>query len=1067
MKRQITPYIHCSKLNSVLQIIQQIPVLLTKEQNVQSQHKFTNIQNNAFSSIISILDSFEDLFRSCSKDNCVHFLLNVPLSAPLTEISSLRSAAVDSFKQLNQTAISDLFKVSEKDINQQDEVDMKRIAQILIQISNSKREDLSSQITQRFESLKKKGIECSPDVNCDVTIPNLPKNMNFVIKHSDVELGKQIGKGQSGTVSVGKYKGNEVAVKILYRRALSQPELESFRREILVLSLLDFPSLIKFYGYTEEPPFYILTDYMSNGSLFDFLRKSPDKLTPTHRTLIALDVARGLEYLHSRNIIHRDMKSLNVLLDSNLRAKICDFGMVRVKQNAPMTGLIGTPHWMAPEVFMSIPTYNEKVDVFSYGILLWELLTSDMPYNGMKQVDITIGVTNGTLRPPFPPGPQTSLMHLIERCWAQDPNDRPTMKQVVKDIENNPKCHFTDTNESVFRSLASKPKHRSTSSQVVTHHKKKRNGKRLSEPSKLLPEDDIDNVDGELTDNDLSVLQVASLISQLDSSSGKEHQKFLEKLCEYLGDDKKTTDEIAKSKNGCLYIIECISNNDLTELCLKNLKKCKSESIFDVDVLKVLLQFSNNEDQKMRELSLSVLVEASKLRFDFLISAPNFLLQLLNFLKKPISSNLAYSILHISKKLLALFSLIPEGIIPILISTNKNSDQPNVQKVSLKCINIVLKFDSVRNEINDEMWNDLLSEPYKDSAIDAFCEGSNRSSSDLIFLRKFITILSPKLIELHLPSILKNTRFSSILLDVLPLKESGSSKKKESTTNSSEPSSEQDKPNVSNKHVSVVYKTIIKNCPWLMTKIVNEIHEFYQISAYMIKHNKIEFICNELKKYFQSNYINMKLLLKSKICDALFDYFLMATKVEELLPLMAVIYNIMTVIADQVKSSELLTFISSNSKAETNLFLLMNSPLILHKSYVLLFCEQEVFRMPSFLVISSIAMAKQAYPKENISTKSQRSFFEGIEFDKLLCAAAFYVNSEVSLLREVGNKIIQMFINNQKLNLTQIAKIFVGNFKVSDENTRCSANAIIDSSQKDQLLDDDILQMIYSISEKE
>lgn len=993
-------------------------------------------------------------------------MLNVPLSVPLTEVSSLRSAAVSPFKQLSQDAISNLFKISDDDLEQQDEVDMKRIAQILIQISNSKREDLSSQIAQRFDSLKKKGIECSPDVNCDVTVPNLPKNMNFVIKHEDVELGKQIGKGQSGTVSVGKYKGNEVAVKILYRRALSQPELESFRREILVLSLLDYPSLLKLYGYTEEPPFYILTDYMANGSLFDYLRKSPDKLTPTHRTLIALDVARGLEYLHSRNIIHRDMKSLNVLLDSNLRAKICDFGMVRIKQNAPMTGLIGTPHWMAPEVFMSIPTYNEKVDVFSYGILLWELLTSDMPYNGMKQVDITIGVTNGTLRPPFPPGPTTPLMQLIEKCWAQDPNDRPTMKQVVDDLENSSKYHFTDTNESVFRSLVSKPKHRSTSSQVVTHHKKRKSGKRLSEPSKLLPEDENNDLTGDLTENDLSLLQVASIISQLDSSSGKDHTKSLEALCDYLGSDKKTTDEIAKSKNGCLYVIECISNNDLTELCLSNLKKCKSESIFDVDVLKVLLQFSNNDDQKLRELSLSVLIEASKLRFDFLVSAPNFLLQLLNFLKKPISSNLAYSILRISRKLLALFSLIPEGIIAILISINKTNDQQNVQKESLKCINIALKFDSVRNEMNEEMWNDLLAEPYKDSAINAFCEGSNNSSSDIIFLRKFITILGVKHVETHLPSILKNTRFSSVLFDVLPIKESSSSKKREST-NSSEPSSEQDKPSISNKHISIVYKTIIKNCPWLISKIANEFIEFYQISAYFIKHNKIEFICEELKKYFQSNYINMKLLLKSKLCDNLFNTFLMSTKMEELLPLMAVIYNIMSIISNQLKSSELLSFITSNSKAETNLFYLMNSPLILQKSFVLLFCEQEIYRMPSFLVISSIALARNVYPKDALPSKVKHDFFEGVEFDKLLCAAAFYVNSEVTLLRDVGNKVIQAFIGNQKLNFVQIAKIFVGNFKVSDENTRCSANAIIDASQKDQLLDNDILQMVYSISEKE
>ena len=178
-------------------------------------------------------------------------------------------------------------------------------------------------------------------------------------------------------------------------------------------------------------------------------------------------------------------------------------------------------------------------------------------------------------------------------------------------------------------------------------------------------------------------------------------------------------------------------------------------------------------------------------------------------------------------------------------------------------------------------------------------------------------------------------------------------------------------------------------------------------------------------------------------------------------------YQIMINISNQLKTSELFTFLSSNSKAENNLFQVMNSPLILQKLFVLLFCDIEVYRMPSFLCISSIALAKQNYPNNTSSSKIKRSLFEGIEFEKLLQAAAFYVNSELSLPREIGNKIIQAFIENEKKNLMQIAKIFVANFKVSDENTRCSANTIIDVSQKDQLLDDDILQMVYSISEKE
>lgn len=1051
-------------MNSVLQIIQQIPSLLTTEQDIQSQHNFTNIQNNAFSSIISILDSFEDLFRSCSKDNCVHFLLNTPVYAPFQEISSLRSASISPFKQLHQNAISDLFKISDEDLKQQDEVDMKRIAQILIQLSNSKREDISTLLNQRFDSLKKLGIECSPDLNCDVIVPNLPKNMNFVIKHSDVELGKQIGKGQSGTVSVGKFKGTEVAVKILYRRALSQPELESFRREIVVLSLLDYPSVLKFYGYTEDPPFYILTDYMPNGSLFDFLRKSPEKLTPTYRTLIALDVAKGLKYLHSKNIIHRDMKSLNVLLDANLRAKICDFGMVRMKQNAPMTGLIGTPHWMAPEVFMSLPTYDEKVDVFSYGILLWELLTNDMPYNGMKQADITIGVTQGTLRPPLPLGPPTKLTKLIEQCWAQDPKDRPTMTQVVTEIEQDPGSHFPGTNETLFKSL-SRTKRRSSSSQVISH-KKRKSGKRLSESSKLIP-DGIDDEDdnGEITENDLSMLKIVDIISQIDSYSGEERQECLKQLCESISSDKKTADIIGKTKNGCQYVSECLSNDKLAELCLKNLKKCKSDSIYNVDVLKALLQFANNDNQKLRELALTDLVEAGKLRFDFLVSAPNFLLNLLFFLKKPTPSNLSCSLLHLAKKLLKLFSNVPEGIIQILVDVYTNTDQKDIQKDSLKCISIALKFDSVRNEMNEELWGKLLTnDTFKDAISDSFCGDLNQSSSDAIFLTKFLTNINSKTIELHLPKILNNSRFSSALFTIFPIIQS---KKKDSNNDNGSEKSSSNK-----KQVSLVYKVIIKNCSWLMSKIANEVLEFYQISAYFIKHHKVEFICNELKKLFDSKNINMNLLLKSKLCEALFESFLEGTKVDELVPIMSIIFQILTIISNkQPHSLSIISFLKSNAKAERNLFNIMNSPLILQKLFILLFCEKEIYRMPSFMCISSIAIAKHVYFEDLLisspPSKKNREINEGIEIEKLLCAAAFYVNCDLSLPREFGNKIIQMYVGNEKLNLMLIAKIFIGNFKVADENTKHAANAIIDVSQKDQSLEDDILQMVMAISEKE
>ena len=156
---------------------------------------------------------------------------------------------------------------------------------------------------------------------------------------------------------------------------------------------------------------------------------------------VACGTARGMAYLHSGvpPVLHRDLKSANILLDESYTPKVCDFGLSRLQAstNSSMTGNCGTVQWMAPEVLAN-QKYNEKADVFSYGIILWELLTRACPYEGMGAVQCALAVLNRDHRPVIPHWCPPFLQALIRACWKTDPQDRPTFAQILAALEAMP-----------------------------------------------------------------------------------------------------------------------------------------------------------------------------------------------------------------------------------------------------------------------------------------------------------------------------------------------------------------------------------------------------------------------------------------------------------------------------------------------------------------------------------------------------------------------------------------------------------------------------------------------------
>ncbi|RYR56722.1 hypothetical protein Ahy_A05g022407 isoform D [Arachis hypogaea] len=181
----------------------------------------------------------------------------------------------------------------------------------------------------------------------------------------------------------------------------------------------------------------VVVEYLAGGALKSFLIKNRRrKLAFKVVIQLALDLARGLSYLHSQKIVHRDVKTENMLLDKTRTVKIADFGVARVEASNPndMTGETGTLGYMAPEVLNGNP-YNRKCDVYSFGICLWEIYCCDMPYPDLSFSEITSAVVRQNLRPEIPRCCPSSLANVMKKCWDANPDKRPEMDEVVSLLE--------------------------------------------------------------------------------------------------------------------------------------------------------------------------------------------------------------------------------------------------------------------------------------------------------------------------------------------------------------------------------------------------------------------------------------------------------------------------------------------------------------------------------------------------------------------------------------------------------------------------------------------------------
>ncbi|XP_004524557.1 tyrosine-protein kinase Abl isoform X3 [Ceratitis capitata] len=279
----------------------------------------------------------------------------------------------------------------------------------------------------------------APKQNKPTVFPLSPEPDEWEICRTDIVMKHKLGGGQYGEVyeAVWKRYGNTVAVKTLKEDTMA---LKDFLEEAAIMKEMKHPNLVQLIGVcTREPPFYIITEFMSHGNLLDFLR-SPARETLDAVALLymATQIASGMSYLESRNYIHRDLAARNCLVGDNKLVKVADFGLARLMRDDTYTAHAGAKFpikWTAPEG-LAYNKFSTKSDVWAFGVLLWEIATyGASPYPNIDLTDVFHKLEKG-YRMERPPGCPPEVYDLMRQCWHWNAADRPTFKSIHHALEH-------------------------------------------------------------------------------------------------------------------------------------------------------------------------------------------------------------------------------------------------------------------------------------------------------------------------------------------------------------------------------------------------------------------------------------------------------------------------------------------------------------------------------------------------------------------------------------------------------------------------------------------------------
>uniref|UniRef100_A0A8D0DQ57 non-specific serine/threonine protein kinase n=1 Tax=Salvator merianae TaxID=96440 RepID=A0A8D0DQ57_SALMN len=311
---------------------------------------------------------------------------------------------------------------------------------------------------------ERKSSSSSEDRTRMKTLGRRDSSDDWEIPDGQITVGQRIGSGSFGTVYKGKWHG-DVAVKMLNVTAPTPQQLQAFKNEVGVLRKTRHVNILLFMGYSTKPQLAIVTQWCEGSSLYHHLHIIETKFEMIKLIDIARQTAQGMDYLHAKSIIHRDLKSNNIFLHEDLTVKIGDFGLATVKSrwsgSHQFEQLSGSILWMAPEVIrmQDKNPYSFQSDVYAFGIVLYELMTGQLPYSNINNRDqIIFMVGRGYLSPDLSKVRSNcpkAMKRLMAECLKKKRDERPLFPQILASIEllarSLPKIHRSASEPSLNR----------------------------------------------------------------------------------------------------------------------------------------------------------------------------------------------------------------------------------------------------------------------------------------------------------------------------------------------------------------------------------------------------------------------------------------------------------------------------------------------------------------------------------------------------------------------------------------------------------------------------------------